>query len=136
MTRYLIFSLLFLLCSCGNDNKGTRNQPSSDYGRSNYSSNPDNDEDEEVSNDDEENIDGEIEDGTHSATVQYYNPETGHMATYTLDVEVEDGEVRQINFPKGGWLDETHISPEELEDGRATLRDEEGREYEVEIDDN
>ncbi|MBK7343902.1 MAG: hypothetical protein IPJ06_12905 [Saprospiraceae bacterium] len=58
------------------------------------------------------------------------------MATYTLDVEVEDGEVRQINFPKGGWLDETNISPEELEDGRATLRDEKGREYEVEIDDN
>lgn len=58
------------------------------------------------------------------------------MATCNLDVEVEDGEVRQINFPRGGWLDETHISPEELEDGRATLRDEEGSEYEVEIDDN
>ena len=78
---------------------------------------------------------GEIEDGTHSATVHYYNPETGHTATYSLDVDVEDGEVYQINFPKGGWLDDSHISPTELEDGSATIIDDEGREFEVEIDD-
>lgn len=26
-----------------------------------------------------------IDDGTHSATVNYYNPTTGYRATYTLD---------------------------------------------------
>jgi hypothetical protein len=25
--------------------------------------------------------------------------------TYTLDVEVEDGAVQRIYFPKGGWVD-------------------------------
>ena len=77
-------------------------------------------EDDNDSNNDEENQDGTIENGTHSTTVQYTNPETGYMATYSLDIEVEDGHVRQINFPKGGWLDDTHISPKELVGGLAT----------------
>ncbi len=84
---------------------------------------------------DDYEVEDEIEDGTHSATVHYFNPETGHTATYSLDVDVEDGEVYQINFPKGGWLDDSHISPTELEDGSATIIDDEGREFEVEIDD-
>jgi hypothetical protein len=29
-----------------------------------------------------------VEDGTYSATVDYYNPETGYSQTYSLDVEV------------------------------------------------
>ena len=131
MIKNLIFVFLFLLCSCGNNTKRPRNESTNENRHSNYLSNSDNSDE-----DDEENQVEEIEDGTHSATVQYYNPETGLMATYSLDVEVEDGEVRQINFPKGGWLDETHINPEKLEDGRTTLRDDRGREFEVEIDDN
>ncbi len=75
------------------------------------------------------------EDGTYSATVDYYNPETGFTNTYTLDVEVENGEVVQINFPRGGWLDNSHINSEALdEDGRATITDDEGRQFEIEID--
>lgn len=74
------------------------------------------------------------EDGTHTATVDYYNPETGERSTYTLDVEVEDGEVVKINFPKGGWLDESHIRSEELdEDGHARINGEDGKTYDVEI---
>jgi hypothetical protein len=76
-----------------------------------------------------------FEDGTHSATVDYYNPETGYSQTYTLDVEVENCEVVQINFPRGGWLDSDHISPAELnEDGYCTIDGEDGKTYEIQID--
>lgn len=88
----------------------------------------------EVTSDDE--MDSDYEDGTHSATVDYYNPKTGYSESYTLDVEVEDGEVNQINFPKGGHLDEDHISAEELDDyGNATVEGEDGKTYDVTIDD-
>jgi hypothetical protein len=81
-------------------------------------------------------VDRAVEDGTHSATVEYYNPNTGYSNTYTLDVEVEDGEVNQIDFPNDGYLDEDHIDAEELdEDGNATIEDENGRTFEISIDD-
>ena len=76
-----------------------------------------------------------VEDGTYSATVDYYNPETGYSQTYSLDVEVESCEVVQIDFPNGGWLDSDHISPAELDDnGRCTVDGEEGRSYDIQID--
>ncbi len=76
-----------------------------------------------------------FKDGTHSATVDYYNPETGYSQTYTLNVEVENCEVVQINFPSGGWLDSDHISPAELnEDGYCTIDGEDGKTYEIQID--
>lgn len=74
------------------------------------------------------------EDGTYSATVEYYNPDTDYSNTYSLDVKVEGCEVVQINFPKGGWLDSDHITPAVLEDGKCTIEDENGRTYEVELD--
>ena len=79
---------------------------------------------------------GEFEDGTYSATVDYRNSKTGHSATYTLDVDVEDGQVVQINFPNGGYVDDDHISPADLdEDGNASVDGEDSKTYEVQIDD-
>jgi len=76
-----------------------------------------------------------FEDGTHSATVDYTNDETGYSQTYTLDVEVENCEVVQINFPNGGWLDSDHITPSEIdEDGSCTIEGEEGKTYVIQID--
>ena len=76
-----------------------------------------------------------IEDGTHSAMIDYYNPETGYSATYDLDVEVEGGEVSTIYFPNGGYLDGSYIYPEALDsEGRTSLVDDQGREFEVEVD--
>lgn len=76
-----------------------------------------------------------FENGTHSAAVDYYNPETGYTQTYILDVEVENCEVVQINFPRGGWLDSDHISPSELnEEGSCTIEGEGGKIYEIQID--
>ena len=87
------------------------------------------------SEDSSDNNGCKFEDGTHSATVDYYNPETGYSQTYSLDVEIENCEVVQINFPKGGWLDSDHINPAELnEDGSCTIDGEEGKTYEIQID--
>jgi len=74
-------------------------------------------------------------DGDYCATVNYYNPNTGTSSSYTLTVEVEDGELTQIHWPNGGWLDDSHFTPEELdEDGAVSFTSDKGYEYEVQID--
>lgn len=74
-------------------------------------------------------------DGTYHATVDYNNPATGYSATYDLDVDVQNGEVVEIHFPSGGYLDEDHISPAELdEDGDAEVQGEDGKTYSVHIE--
>lgn len=90
--------------------------------------------DDDSDEEDESGSDCGYEDGTHSATVDYYNPETGHSATYDLEVEVQDCEVTQINFPKGGWMDEDHIDPAALdEDGNANVEDDRGRSWDIHL---
>lgn len=74
------------------------------------------------------------EDGTYCADVEYYNPNTGTRNTYELSVEVEDGEVTVINWPNGGWLDDSHFTPEELdENGEASFVSDKGYYYDVTI---
>lgn len=76
-----------------------------------------------------------FEDGTYSATVDYKNSETGYSATYNLDVEVQDCQVVQINFPNDGYLDDDHISSADIdEDGSANVTGEDGKTYEIQID--
>lgn len=98
------------------------------------------------SDDDEDDVDAdplddpfadeseEVDDGLHSATIDYFNPATGTMGTYTLDVQVDGGQVTTIYFPQGGWLDDTHFEPADLEEGRASIVDDEGRSWDVELD--
>lgn len=106
-----------ILLSCGNSSKSQQ-----------YNSV----EDEEEYYDNEDNG---IEDGTYSADVDYYNPDTGYSATYTLDVEVQDGCVTTIYFPNDGYLDDSHIDATELDDdGNCVIYDEEGREFSIHID--
>lgn len=109
--------LVCILLSCGNSNKSQQ-----------YNSV----EDEEEYYDNEGNG---IEDGTYSADVDYYNPDTGYSATYTLDVEVQDGCVTTIYFPDDGYLDDSHIDATELDDdGNCVIYDDEGREFSIHID--
>jgi len=76
-----------------------------------------------------------LEDGTYSASVEYNNSETGYYANYTLDVEVQDCQVIQINFDNGGHLDSDHITIASIdEDGNAFIEGEDGKTYEVHID--
>ena len=76
-------------------------------------------------------------DNTYNATVDYSNPETGYSATYTLDVEVSGCQVIQIDFPNGGYLDDDHIDPTDLdENGDASVEDDKGRTFDVHIDES
>ncbi|ESU24359.1 hypothetical protein FEDK69T_08050 [Flavobacterium enshiense DK69] len=73
-------------------------------------------------------------DNTYCAEVEYYNPNTGTRSTYTLNVEVENNELTVIHWPNGGWLDEDHFSPEELDsDGSCSFTSDRGYEYTVQI---
>ncbi len=115
-----IFVVLFLLSSCIGKSSSSNN------------SSGNNEIDEEECYEEESR---RIEDGTYSADVEYYNPDTGYSSNYTLDVEVQDGCVVEIEFPNGGYLDDSHIDPTELdEDGNCTVYDDEGREYVIHID--
>lgn len=135
-----LFSLIYSCSSKSENSQGSNNSNTP------YSSSSDNDNYEEGSYQDSESNDSEetsenssdckFEDGTYSATVDYNNPETGYSATYTLDVEVQDCQVVQINFPNDGYLDEDHISYADIdEDGNASVDGEDGKTYEIQIDD-
>ena len=70
----------------------------------------------------------------HHATVNYSNSKTNYTATYTLNVTVQDCEVKVIHFPNGGYLDSDHIKPTELDSkGDAKVIGEKGKEYDVHI---
>ena len=88
---------------------------------------------EEGTDGDSEVVDG-FENGTYTASVDYYNPNTEYSATYTLEVEVADNEVTVIYFPNDGFLDDDHISPSELDaSGYVSIDGEDGKTYEVQI---
>jgi len=128
----VLLTSIFTSCSSKTEKQ------SESYSSSNYDRNSLGYSDEEESNEENEDITSssgcKFEDGTYSATVDYYNPETGYSQTYTLYVEVENCEVVQIDFPNGGWLDSDHITPSELdEDGTCTVYGEDGKTYEVQI---
>jgi len=85
-----------------------------------------------ISQDDDE--DCGVEDGTQSATIDYFNPKTGYSTTYSLNVEVENCQVVQIDFNNGGYLDANHIEPADIdENGDATIEDDRGRNFEVHV---
>jgi len=75
------------------------------------------------------------EDGGYCATIEYYNSSTGKSSTYTLEVEVENGELVKINWPNEGWLDSTHFSPPAVDsDGSCSFSTYDGKDYKVQID--
>lgn len=78
---------------------------------------------------------GEYPDGTYCAEVEYYNPNTGTRSTYELDVEVENGDLTQIDWPNGGWLDETHFSPENISGGEVSFTSDRGYRYTITLGD-
>lgn len=126
--KILPLILVMLVISCKNkqaskeDRRPTREELQKAYA------------DQESSNE-EDNSSGKYKDGTYCATVEYYNPNTGTRNSYDLSVEVEDGELTVIHWPNGGWLDDSHFTPEELdEDGSVSFTSDKGYEYTVTID--
>jgi hypothetical protein len=129
---FLSLSIIFLLFSC-NSKSEKQNQNNSSSKIDYESTSPNYSEEEEKS--EENSLDCKFEDNTYSATVDYNNPNTGYSSTYTLDVEVQDCQVIRINFPNDGYLDEDHISYADIdEDGNASVSGEDGKTYEIHID--
>lgn len=125
----LSLSLLLGCRSDGNNGSGENNSEeststttystSSSSGSSSYSSSSTKDE--------------EYEDGTYCADVEYYNPNTGTQSSYELEVEVESGEVTQINFPRG-YLDQSNFSSGgELDGADAEIESDKGYTYSVHL---
>jgi major membrane immunogen (membrane-anchored lipoprotein) len=136
ITRYhllIVFIGIFSLNSCS-EKKETKEDNSTipNGNEQTYQSNQEEIDDNEYANDD---TGCKYEDGSYDATVDYYNPETGYSATYTLEVEVQDCQIVQINFPNDGYLDEDHITYADIdENGEAYVYGEGGKTYEIQID--
>ena len=132
----IFFYCLILVCFITSCTSKTENRQGSNSSTNSYSSSSSNYDDVDESEETNEySADCKFEDGTYSATVDYNNPETGYSATYTLDVEVQDCQVVQINFPNDGYLDEDHISYADIdENDNATVDGEDGKTYEIQID--
>lgn len=123
------------ILSCSNNSQNDSEQENIIRYNKSSSSSSTNDDNEESNNDNSNKSNCDFENNTYSATVEYYNPETNFSNTYTLEVDVEDCQVVKIYFPKGGWLDEDHISAADIdEDGNATVEGEDGKTYEIQID--
>ena len=76
---------------------------------------------------------GDYPDGTYCAEVEYYNPNTGTRNTYNLDVEVEDGDLSLIHWSNGGWLDESHFTPQNISSGTVHFTSDRGYRYTVSL---
>lgn len=137
----LIFFLIILACSSKSE-KSQINDVSESYS---YSSSDmestgeeEFDDQDAVSEGEEETITNSsectLDDGSYSAVVDYTNDETGYSTQYTLDVDVLNCQIVQINFPNDGYLDEDHITYADIdENGKANVDGENGKSYIVQI---
>lgn len=75
----------------------------------------------------------DFEDGEYCAEIHYYYSQTGTSSDYTLLVEVEDGKLIKILWSNGGWLDDSHFEPTDIEDGTTEFTSYKGVEYSVNI---
>lgn len=73
-------------------------------------------------------------DGIYCSEIDYHNPNTGKRNTYTLNVEVQNNELIKIIWNNGGWLDDSHFTPQELDNqGRCSFTSDKGYEYDIRI---
>lgn len=73
-------------------------------------------------------------DGKYCANVAYENPKTGTHKNYTFNVEVSSNELTKVFFGNGGYLDNSHFSPAEINDeGRTSFTDDRSREFDIQI---
>lgn len=74
-----------------------------------------------------------LPDGRYCAEVEYYYPKTGTQNDYRLIVEVKGERIYRIEWPNGGWLDDSHHSRPDISSGNARFESDRGVEYEVEL---
>ena len=128
---FLILQMILISCK-NNSSDGLQNNINSQENDS-YSEVSSEDDTYYVESEESAAAAGEYSDGTYRAEIDYYNSETGTSSTYTLDIEVENGELTTIHWPNDGWLDESHFSPPDISDGTASFESDSGYEYEVRI---
>jgi hypothetical protein len=140
MKRIILLALLLLLTtivfSCSSK---AENVQGNNKSNTSFSSTSDEENDEDLESSNSEGLDNfagcKFKDGIYSSIVDYNNPETGYSATYTLDVDVRDCQVVQINFPNDGYLDDDHISYADIDDdGNASVNGEDGKTYQIQIE--
>lgn len=110
--------LIFFQCSHKSENASE----SSSNSTSTFSENT------SETSDDEEPLNG-----IYCASVDYYYYKSRTTSHYTLNIEVEDGELTRIYWPNGGWLDGSHFSNVDISDGTAYFTSYEDVEYHVTI---
>lgn len=120
----LLSALLFSACGRSGGNEVQKGDPSHHGGtatvRKAFTPKPD----DPTTNNDESNDQPLGHFGRFTFIV--FNFSSGHE--YTLDADVEGGEVQRLYFPKGGWVD--FISSDIDNEGTGTGTDEEGRQWE------
>lgn len=79
------------------------------------------------------NSNSSFDNGEFCAEIHYYYSKTGTASTYTLLVDVEDGKLTKIHWSNGGWLDDSHFEPPDIENGTAEFTSYEGVRYSVNI---
>lgn len=119
----IILILINIIFSCSPKAENVQGNNNSNIS---FTSAPNEENDGELGSSDSEDIDNfadcKFDDGTYSAT-------------YTLDVDVQDCQVIQINFPNDGYLDDDHISYANIsDDGSASVVGEDGKTYQIQID--
>ncbi|MBP2616962.1 hypothetical protein [Chryseobacterium jejuense] len=113
--RVYFFIIIFALYSCS---KGSKNSSVSNY----YTT---------EASESESNYGDSTMNGTYCAEIDYYYYNTGTSSTYTLTVEVENDELVKINWPNGGWLDDSHFTPQDISSGSCSFTSDAGYDYNI-----
>lgn len=79
------------------------------------------------------NEEQKLEDGTYCSEIKVYNPSTGNKSIYSLNVEIESGQLVQIYWPNGGVLDDSHFEPADVIDNMVDFTSDRGYQYEIEL---
>ena len=108
---YLLLISSLLQFSCGDSNKNKTS---------------------EIEDEETEDSSWKLEDGDYCADVIYYNPNTGHQASYDLTVEVVDNTPTKIYFCNGGYIHD-FSAPELDETHASSFTTSEGKEYTVNL---
>ncbi len=135
----LLFLTLLFSCQKSNNSTSTSDETSESTTATSFADFPKEVDpmDMEISDDDDVqkylDATGDYPDGTYCAEVEYYNSSTGTRRSYDLDVEVQNGDLVQIDWPNGGWLDSTHFSPDNISSGEVRFTSDKGYRYTVTI---
>jgi hypothetical protein len=108
---YLLLISLLLQFGCGDSNKKKTSAKESE---------------------DREDTSWKLEDGDYCADVMYYNPRTGHKASYDLTVEIVNNTPTKIYFCNGGYLDDFN-SLELSENLQSSFTMDDGRQFDLDV---